>query len=333
MILLDIKNLTIELSSTSGNIRAVDKVNLSIREGDVHGLVGESGSGKSLIAKAIVGVLNQRWKVTADRLQWCGEDLLQLSDKKRRQILSRDIAMIYQEPSRCLDPTATIMEQLEESIPPDQLSGTFWQRRKQRKAMSVALLHKVGIKDHINCLNSYPHQLTEGNCQKIMIAMAIAKKPKLLIADEPTTALESTTTAQIFRVLKKLNQVKNMSILLISHDLTTLTDWTHTVSVMYCGQMVESGDTGLIFKKPNHPYTQALIHAVPDFTQKLKHKSKLFTLNGSIPTLQHLPIGCRLGPRCPNAQRECVKKPRATKDHNHSFSCHHPINYAIRSIG
>jgi cationic peptide transport system ATP-binding protein len=332
MLLLDIKNLTIELTGTSGTIRAVDKVNLSIREGEVHGLVGESGSGKSLIAKAIVSILHHRWKITADRLQWCGQDLLQLPDKKRRQILSRDIAMIYQEPSACLDPTATMMEQLEESIPPDQLSGNFWQRRKQRSAISIALLHKVGIKEHTRCLASYPHQLSEGDCQKIMIAMAIAKKPKLLIADEPTTSLESTTRAQIFRVLKKLNQLKNMSIMMISHDLNTLTDWTHSVSVLYCGQMVESGAIDQVFKKPYHPYTQALINAVPDFNLDLPHKSKLFALDGSIPALQHLPIGCRLGPRCPNAQRECVKKPNATRDHNHSFSCHHPIDYILRTI-
>ncbi len=331
MLLLDIKNLTIELTGGTGDVRAVDRVNLSIREGEVHGLVGESGSGKSLIGKAIVSILHDRWKITADRLQWCGEDLLQLSDKKRRQILSRDIAMIYQEPSRCLDPTATMMEQLEESIPPEQLTGNFWQRRQQRKAISIALLHKVGIKHHTQCLASYPHQLSEGDCQKIMIAMAIAKKPKLLIADEPTTSLETTTRAQIFRVLKKLNQLKNMSILLISHDLSTLNDWTHSVSVMYCGQMVESGPTEQVFKHSYHPYTQALINAVPDFNLDLAHKSKLFALDGSIPTLQHLPIGCRLGPRCPNAQRECVKKPGITRDHQHSFSCHHPINHLLEN--
>jgi cationic peptide transport system ATP-binding protein len=328
MLLLDIRNLTIELIKPSGNIRAVERVNLSIKEGEVHGLVGESGSGKSLVAKAIVGILHHRWKITADRLHWCGEDLLRLTDKKRRQILSRDIAMIYQEPSLCLDPTATIMEQLIESIPKEQLTGGFRERKKQRNNRAVALLHKVGIKDHEACLHNYPHQVSEGYCQKIMIAMAIAKKPKLLIADEPTTALETTTRAQILRVLKGLNQLKSTSILLISHDLDTLTDWTHSVSVMYCGQMVESGSTEQIFNRPFHPYTQALINAVPDFHLDLKHRSKLFALEGSIPTLQHLPIGCRLGPRCPFAQRECVKIPKAYKDHNHSYSCHYPLDYS-----
>jgi cationic peptide transport system ATP-binding protein len=328
MLLLDIRNLTIELRSGANTIKAVERVNLSIKEGEVHGLVGESGSGKSLIAKAIVGVLNKRWKVTADRMHWRGQDLFRLSRKKRRQILSNEIAMIYQEPSRCLDPTSTILEQLLESIPSDQLEGNLWDRKKQRQARAVALLHKVGIKDHDHCLQSYPHQLSEGYCQKIMIAMAVAKKPDLLIADEPTTALESTTRAQILRVLKGLNQLKNTSILLISHDLETLSNWTHTVSVLYCGQMVESGSTEQIFNRPHHPYTQALINSVPDFHMELPHKSHLFALEGSIPTLQHLPIGCRLGPRCPYAQRECVKTPKAHKDHNHSYSCHYPIDYS-----
>lgn len=327
MLLLDIRNLTIELTTPTGTIKAVDKANISIKEGEVHGLVGESGSGKSLVAKAIVGVLNQRWTVTADRMHWRGQDLMRLSGKKRRQILSNEIAMIYQEPSRCLDPTALIIEQLMESIPSDQLTGGFRERHKQRQAKTVALLHKVGIKDHDKCLHSYPHQLSEGYCQKVMIAMAIAKDPQLLIADEPTTALESTTRAQILRVLRGLNQLKNTSILLISHDLDTLTEWTHSVSVLYCGQMVEAGSTEQIFNRPFHPYTQSLINAVPDFHSDLPHKSKLFALEGSIPTLQHLPIGCRLGPRCPYAQRECVKTPKIHKDHNHSYACHHPIQY------
>lgn len=328
MILLDIRNLTVDLQQSGDNIRAVDRVNLSIKEGEVHGLVGESGSGKSLVAKSIVGILDNRWEITADRLHWQGVDLMRVSGKKRRQILRRDIAMINQDPSRCLDPTATIIEQVLEAIPGDQLKGNFRERKKQRHERAIALLHKVGIKNHESILNNYPHMLSEGLCQKVMIAMAIAKKPKLLIADEPTTALESTTQAQILRVLKGLNQLKNTSILLISNDLDNLAEWTHTVSVMYCGQMVESGSTDQIFNHPYHPYTQALINAVPDFHHDLPHRAKLFALDGSIPTLRHLPIGCRLGPRCPNAQRECVKVPKLYKDHNHSYSCHHPIDYS-----
>ncbi|WP_199611520.1 peptide ABC transporter ATP-binding protein [Flocculibacter collagenilyticus] len=331
MLLLDIRNLTIELKTPEGSIRAVDKVNFSLKEGEVRGLVGESGSGKSLIAKAIVGVLNQRWDVTADRLHWQGEDLMHLTPEKRREIISRDVAMIYQEPSRCLDPTALVGEQLEEAIPVSDGECSYLGRKAYRKKKTEALLHKVGIKNHVEVIRSYPHELSEGVCQKIMIAIAIAKKPKLLIADEPTTALESATQAQIFRLLKSLNQLKNMSIILISHDLETITSWTHSISVLYCGQLVESGTTEQIFNQPFHPYTQALIKSVPDFRKNIEHKSRLYTLKGTIPTLQHLPIGCRLGPRCPQAQKTCVETPSMRKIQNHYVSCHFPLNQNIVS--
>ena len=208
MQLLDIRNLTIELETPDGIIRAVDKISLSLKEGEVHALVGESGSGKSLIAKAIVGVLNSRWRITADRMHWQGIDLMRLSPEKRRKLIGQEIAMIYQDPSSCLDPTAKIADQIAESIPDKGLKGYFWQKNKQRNERAIALLHKVGIRDHTKVLSSYPHELSDGICQKVMIAMAIARSPKLLIADEPTTALESTTRAQVFRLLKSLNLLK-----------------------------------------------------------------------------------------------------------------------------
>ncbi len=326
MQLLDIKNLTIELETAGTVIRAVDKVNLSLKEGEVHALVGESGSGKSLIAKAIVGVLNTRWKVTADRMHWRGIDLMRLSDEQRRKIVSKDIAMIYQEPSSCLDPTAKLYEQIIESIPEKGLEGYFWQRSQQKKQRAKALLHKVGIREHSKVLDSYPHELSEGICQKVMIAMAIARSPKLLIADEPTTALESTTRAQVFRLLKSLNLLKNMSILMISHELEALSDWTHGLHVLYCGQMVEAGISKEIYQFPRHPYTQALLKSIPEYNKNLTHKSDIYALKGTIPTLQHLPIGCRLGPRCPQAQKDCVITPKLNNQHGHKFACHFPLN-------
>lgn len=325
MQLLDIRNLTLELETPEGTIRAVDRVNLSIKEGEIRGLVGESGSGKSLIAKAIMGVLHERWHISADRFSWCGEDLMRLPYNKQRKIISRDIAMIYQEPSRSMDPTATIGEQLSESIPDHLLTGAWWQRSFLRKKRAVALLHKVGIRDHQAVWSSYPYQLSEGVCQKISIAMAIAKNPKLLIADEPTTALESTTQSQLFRLLASFNQLKGTSILLISHELETVARNTDSLSVLYCGQLVEAGDTETILKEPLHPYTHALIKSVPEFQPQLAFKQQLYALHGSIPTLQHLPIGCRLGPRCPNARKECVKTPQPERMQNHHYSCHFPM--------
>ena len=216
MLLLDIKNLTIELNTPDGLIRAVDRVNLSLREGETRGLVGESGSGKSLVAKAIVGVLNKRWQISADRFNWRGQDILTLPYEQQRRVIGRDIAMIYQEPSRSLDPTAAILEQLEEAIPNHLLEGPWWKRAYMRRRKVIGLLHKVGVRDHQAVLQSYPYQLSEGVCQKIMIAMAIAKAPKLLIADEPTTALDVYLRGQILDLLDSLQQKHGMAILLIT---------------------------------------------------------------------------------------------------------------------
>ena len=180
MHLLDIRNLTIELQTSETAIRAVDRVSFSLKEGEVHALVGESGSGKSLIAKAIVGVLNERWVITADRMHWRGVDLMRLTPEQRRKTVSQDIAMIYQDPSRCLDPTAKIFNQIAETLPEVAAKGFFLKRNRERKDRVKALIHKVGIKNHEAVLDSYPHELSEGVCQKVMIAMAIARTPKLL---------------------------------------------------------------------------------------------------------------------------------------------------------
>jgi len=322
MNLLDIRNLSIELKSATNPILAVDRVSLTMKEGEVRGLVGESGSGKSLLAQAIVGVLDDKWQVDADRFHWRGNDLMRLSLDERKAIISKDVAMIFQEPMACLDPTMTIGEQLTEAVDCDQLSGFFWQKNQQRKENAISLLHKVGIKQHKVCLKKYPHQLNEALCQRIMIAMALAKRPILLIADEPTAAMESTNQGQIFRLLASLNQLKNMSILLISHDLENVTHWTNTITVMYSGQFVEAGTTKQIFEQPFHPYTRALIDSSPKANMGLPAKSRLMALPGSIPILQHLPIGCRLGPRCPRAQQECVIAPKVQNYHGHQFSCH-----------
>jgi cationic peptide transport system ATP-binding protein len=326
MNLLDIRNLSIELLSPTNPIMAVDKISLTMKEGEVRGLVGESGSGKSLLAQAIMGVLDERWKVDADRFHWRGNDLMRLSLEERKAIISNDVAMIFQEPMACLDPSSTIGEQLAEAIDNKQLSGNFIQKREQRKEAVITLLHKVGIKHHSNCIKSYPHQLTDALCQRVMIAMALAKRPLLLIADEPTAAMESTNQGQIFRLLASLNQLKNMSILLISHDLENVTHWTNTITVMYSGQFVEAGTTEQIFSNPYHPYTHALVDSSPKANMHIPAKSRLITLPGSIPILQHLPIGCRLGPRCPRAQQECVKAPKIKNFHGHQVSCHFSLN-------
>jgi len=325
MNLLDIRNLSLVMNYGNKRIVVIDRVSLTMKEGELRGLVGESGSGKSLLAQAIMGVLDDKWIIDADRFHWRGTDLMRLSVSERKKIISKDVAMIFQEPMSCLDPTTTIGAQLEEAVNDEQLTGYFWQKNKQRKLAAIQLLHKVGIKKHEECTRSYPHQLTEALCQRVMIAMALARRPILLIADEPTAAMESTNQGQIFRLLASLNQLKNMSVLLISHDLENMTHWTNTITVMYSGQFVEAGTTQQIFATPYHPYTKALVESIPHANLNFEAKSKLTTLPGSIPILQHIPIGCRLGPRCPRAQKACVDAPKTKNHHGHLVSCHYSL--------
>ncbi|MEI9532669.1 putrescine export ABC transporter ATP-binding protein SapD [Moellerella wisconsensis] len=326
MPLLDIRNLTIEFMTANGPVKAVESVSITLSEGEVRGLVGESGSGKSLIAKAISGVTKDNLRVTADRFRFQDIDLIKLSPRKRRKLIGHNISMIFQEPQSCLDPAESIGKQLIQSIPGWTYKGRWWQRFNWRKRRAIELLHRVGIKDHQDIMRSYPYELTEGECQKVMIAIAIANQPRLLIADEPTNAMEPTTQAQIFRLLDKLNQNNNMTILLISHDLQIMSKLVDRINVLYCGQTVESATPNDLLTRPHHPYTQALIRAIPDFESPIPHKGRLNTLSGAIPSLEHLPIGCRLGPRCPYAQKTCIVAPPLRNVRNHAFACHFPLN-------
>lgn len=326
MPLLDIRNLTIEIDTPQGRVRAVDRVSLTLNEGEIRGLVGESGSGKSLVAKAIMGMQKDNWRVTADRMRIDDIDLLPLTPRERRRLIGQNIAMIFQEPRSCLDPSLPVGEQLIEVIPRRVFDGKWWQRLFWRKKIAIGLLHRVGIKDHKKVMASYPHELSEVLCQMVMIAMAIAIRPRLLVADEPISAMEASTQAQLLRLLDRMNQNNNTTILLISSDISTIANLTETLTVMYCGQMVETASREQLLAAPHHPYTHALLNAIPDFSGQLAHKSRLNALPGAIPPLQHLPIGCRLGPRCPYAQKQCVQTPPITQLKNQQYSCHFPLN-------
>ncbi|CBJ81603.1 peptide transport protein (ABC superfamily,atp_bind) [Xenorhabdus bovienii str. Jollieti] len=327
MPLLDIRNLTIEFMTSEGPVKVVDRMSISLTEGEILGLAGESGSGKSLIAKAICGVTKDNLSVTADRFRFNDIDLLRLTLRQRRKVIGHNISMIFQEPQSCLDPSESIGKQLIQSIPGWTYKGRWWQRFNWRKRRAIELLHRVGIKDHYAIMHCYPYELTDGECQKVMIAIALANQPRLLIADEPTNAMEPTTQAQIFRLLSSLNQNNNMTILLISHDLQMMSKLVKRINVLYCGQTVESATPDELLVTPHHPYTQALIRSIPDFgNNPLPHKGRLNTLSGAIPSLEHLPIGCRLGPRCPYAQKTCIETPRLRGVKNHSFACHFPLN-------
>jgi cationic peptide transport system ATP-binding protein len=219
-------------------------------------------------------------------------------------------------------------EQLTEIVPESRIeSRLFWRRTKEREKIVIDLLHRVGIKDHKLCMQSYAHQISNDVCQKFMIAMALVSEPKLIIADDPTRGMEVTAKSQILKLLSRVNQVRKLSVLFVSHDLLAISSMAHYMTVLYCGQTVESGNMLQLKKRALHPYTQALLDSAPSFRKDLAPKSALSSLDGTIPTLQHLPIGCRLGPRCPRARRECVVVPAVRRVHEHYYSCHFPLHW------
>ncbi|WP_113905969.1 oligopeptide/dipeptide ABC transporter ATP-binding protein [Aliidiomarina celeris] len=324
--LLDIRNLNIFAPTPQGEVQVLDRVNFRMEAGEIHTLVGESGSGKSLIARAIMGFVNPNWRVQADRLWFQGTDLLTLTPRQRKEIIGIDIAMIFQDPLRYLDPNTTVFEQLNEAILNRDINASYWQRKQARRDYARKLLLKMGIKNYQEVLASYPFELSDGVAQKVMIATAIAHRPHLLIADEPTTAMEPITRRQIYRLLAQLHARYQMSILLITQDLSTLMPETHRISTIYCGQMMESGPLADVLKRPFHPYTDALSYTSLLQTERLNPRDRLTTLPGLEPTLQHMPRGCRLGPRCPNAQRKCVIRPDLSAASKREYFCHYPIN-------
>ncbi|MFP4862956.1 oligopeptide/dipeptide ABC transporter ATP-binding protein [Providencia rettgeri] len=314
MPLLDIRNLTIEFMTANGPVKAVDRVSMTLSEGEIRGLVGESGSGKSLIAKAICGVTKDNIRVKADRFRFQDIDLLKLSPRKRRKLIGHNISMIFQEPQSCLDPAADIGKQLIQSIPGWTYKGRWWQRFNWRKRRAIELLHRVGIKDHKDIMRSYPYELTDGECQKVMIAIAIANQPRLLIADEPTNAMESTTQAQIFRLLDKLNQNNNMGILLISHDMEMMSKLVDRINVLYCGQTVESATPEDILQRPRHPYTQALLSATPRLNPDARRER--IKLTGELPSPLNPPPGCAFAARCRRAFGQCTQFQPTLKEYD-----------------
>lgn len=329
MALLDIRHLSIEMDSPNGRIKMVDDINLTIDSGEICGLVGESGSGKSLIAKVICGLVKDEWIITADRFRFNDVELLKLSPYQRRKLVGDNIAMIFQDPLSCLDPSQRIGRQLMKTI---RFKGKWWQYFSWKKRKMIELLHKVGIKDHNDIMRSYPADITEGEAQKVMIAMAVANQPRLLVADEPTNTMEPTTQLQVYRLLSGMNKNLGTSILLVSNDMLSVHKWVDSFNILYCGQTVELADKNTLLEKPYHPYTSALLHSVPDFVNPLPFKGQLNSLKGSVPMLQDMPIGCRLGPRCPFAQRKCVQKPPLRKVKQHEFACHFPLNFREQNL-
>lgn len=259
MALLEIKNLTVAFDTSTGAFKAVDGIDISVDAGEVLAIVGESGSGKSVGMLAVMGLLAKTATVTADKMVFDGRDLLNMSDKERRAIIGREISMIFQEPIASLNPCFTVGFQLEEV-----LRFHLGMGKAQRRARAIELLELVGIRDAADRLGSYPHQMSGGQCQRVMIAIAIACNPKLLIADEPTTALDVTIQKQILDLLMRLQEEHGMGLIMITHDMGVVAETADRVIVQYKGHKMEDADVLSLFENPQNPYTKALLSALPE---------------------------------------------------------------------
>lgn len=319
MSLLTVENLSVSFGDEKAPFKAVDRVSYTVNEGEVLGIVGESGSGKSVSSLAIMGLIDFPGRVTAEKLYFNQNDLLALKPKEKQKIVGADIAMIFQDAMTSLNPSYTVGYQIMEALKVHQ-GGSKAARRER----AIELLSLVGIPDPKSRLEVYSHQLSGGMSQRVMIAMAIACNPKLLIADEPTTALDVTIQAQIINLLLELQRKENMALILITHDLALVAESAHRIIVMYAGQVVEEGRAEEIFKSPLHPYTQALLKALPEFAEG---KSRLQSLPGVVPGKYDRPQGCLLNPRCPYATEKCrTVEPELIQLNGRQVKCHTPLN-------
>jgi peptide/nickel transport system ATP-binding protein len=321
--LLEVTDLATHFHSPHGIVRAVDGVSLSIERGQTLGIVGESGSGKSALARTIIGILAKDGSATTTgRIAFEGRDLLKLSEPEMREVRGKDIAMVFQDPTSSLNPVKPIGAQVGEV-----LTRHLGLRGRAAKTRSVELLASVGIALPAERLQQYPHQLSGGMRQRVAIAIALACEPKLLIADEPTTALDVTIQAQILDLLRRQQLARNMAMILISHDLGVVAGHTDMVAVMYAGQMVERAPTKALFHNYRMPYTQALIRSAPHLADP--PHTRLRAISGRPPDMLQPPIGCRFNPRCDYATELCrADQPAlsaADADAAHLYACWHPV--------
>lgn len=314
---LKVNQLETTLNTSDGISRIVDGIDLELKKGQVLGLVGESGSGKTITALSIMRLIaDPPWSVSAKHLSLNQTDLLSLSEDQFRSYRGKHIAMIFQEPMTSLNPVFTVGNQVSE-----MLWTHMKMSRKEALERTVELLHLVGIPSPRQRAKEYPHQLSGGMRQRIMIAMAISCNPEVIIADEPTTALDVTIQAQILDLLEKLREQFGMALLLISHDLGVIAEISHEVAIMYAGRIVERTSTKELFLNPLHPYTQGLLSSLPSFDQSSK-SSRLQAIPGSMPKPLELPVGCKFEPRCPHAFAACRDEPALEEiDPGHWVRC------------
>ncbi|WNF38180.1 ABC transporter ATP-binding protein [Bacillaceae bacterium IKA-2] len=315
-VVLELDHLHTHFFTDSGEIPAVDGVSLKIHKGEVVGIVGESGCGKSVTSLSIMRLVPEPpGKIVSGNILFKGEDIVKATNRRMRKIRGNEIAMIFQEPMTSLNPLFTIGDQLIEAIRNhNKLS------KKAARLKAINMLNKVGIPRADQIVDEYPHQLSGGMRQRVMIAMAMSCDPELLIADEPTTALDVTIQAQILDLMKKLNKELGSAILLITHDLGVVSEICQRVIVMYSGKVVEESDVRTILKEPKHPYTQGLIRSLPKIHTK---EERLYSIPGQVPKPGSIKVGCRFAPRCEQVMEKCyeVTPELVTVSEGHTCRC------------
>ncbi len=315
--LLEIKNLSLDFLTEEGTVKALDGINLTVKKGEIHGLIGETGCGKSVTSLTTLGLLDNNARIRDGEVLYKGVDILKMDEKKLRQkIRGNEISMIFQNPSTSLNPVYSAGEQVKESI-------VLYQSDDKKEAERLVLdeLDRVKLPDPEDVYEKYPHELSGGMKQRVMIAMMLACDSNLLIADEPTTALDVSIQAQFLKVLQELQEKEDLSILYITHDMAVISEVCDVVTVMYGGQIAETAEVHDIFNDPKHPYTIGLIHSVPGVKERIENFA---TIPGTVPRLINPPSGCRFHPRCEYAQEICEEeKPDLEEiDTGHFVACH-----------
>ncbi|MHA1940366.1 MAG: ABC transporter ATP-binding protein [Candidatus Hodarchaeales archaeon] len=318
-VLLEIKNLKTQFFTEDGVVKAVDNVSFKIRRGEVLGLVGESGCGKTITSLSILRLVpDPPGKIVQGEVFFHGENLLEKSEEEMRHIRGNEISMIFQDPMSSLNPVFTVENQILENI---KLHQNLSQEEALQKGIEV--LELVGIPKAERRIKDYPHLFSGGMRQRVMIAMALSCNPAMVIADEPTTALDVTIQAQVLDLMRDLREDLNMAILYITHNLGVIAEMADRIAVMYAGNLVEESDSVTIFKSPHHPYTKALLSSIPRMDKKL---DRLGVIKGSVPNLITPPSGCRFHPRCPIATEKCSREvpPYVETEPDHHALCHYP---------
>lgn len=319
--LLDVRHLVTEIQSRRRRLRAVDDVSFQVRRGEILGLVGESGCGKSMTALSLMRLLPPAASVARGEILFEGQNLLKLGPGEMRRIRGHHISMVFQEPMTALDPAFTIGSQITEVIHAHARVG-----EDEARARAIAMLDRLGIPNAAQRLDSYPHQFSGGMRQRVMLALALVMEPKLLIADEPTTALDVTIQAQILDLIADLRREMGLSVVLITHNLGVIHEVADRVAVMYAGEIVEVGPVDQIFRDPQHPYTQGLLKSMPYLHER---RPSLYVIPGRVPDLWAMPRACRFAARCPNRIETCTTTHPDLReaDRDHELRCFNPTPF------